>query len=700
MARVIRHEDGSTTTFTDSWEAAEKKEPEMETLPIWEKNMNAEQLAVIRHHEGPIVNYAGAGSGKTRALVHRIARLVDAGVDGRVILAVTFSKKAADEMNGRLRKLQVYDARVGTWHSLCLEIMKEDETEWASWEIDEGNRAKQVLKEITGFKGMSWEDADITKLMSYIGMCKANLIDPGTEASFEMARERGLPARADEAYGRYQVALEDRGILTFDDFLTYVHLHLTTALVKEGERVTRVPSDVNRLRWARRWNFLLQDEAQDANKAQVEIARMLASVHRNYMIVGDPAQSIYGFRGSKPDYLMAFKAEWNATEVSMCSNYRSCDAIVRAANALIRNGKARLPDDMAPMRGEEGSVEYRVAANLDDEANEFAGWIDTLTKDGAEYSDIACLYRTNAQSRALEEALLSKKIPYVIIGSTNFYERKEVKDILGYLRVAAGDDFESVKRCINAPFRYLGKAFVENISDAASIAADDGKVNWTHIVSSVSTRERVQDRQRRSAEEWCRIITEIQGDMQSAKQGLPESKPRSILERLVSRIRYIEWIDKSEGQESIENSQAANVRELCRVAEKFDTVQAFLAYIDENVKAAKKQRRDSQAGGERVVLMSIHRSKGLEWDHVFVAGLNEGILPHARGDIEEERRLAYVAITRARDSLRVSSVREMAMKTGVREVAPSLFVREMGLGETSAADKFSPEMAREIALSP
>jgi DNA helicase-2/ATP-dependent DNA helicase PcrA len=632
-------------------------------LPVWERAMNPEQLEAIRHQDGPCVLLAGAGSGKTRVGCHRVARMVAEGVPGERILVVTFSTKAKDEMNERVTSLGVSSARVGTWHSLCLQILKEDRTKWAGWKIDEKNRAEAILKTVIGYKHLNWRGSDFTKVRQFVGWCKAHLWAPASREAAEHARRQfgGQAELAVRAFDLYNEHVEEAGLLTFDDFLVFAHAHLSI--------------EENRAKWAAKWDYVIQDEAQDASPAQCEIALLLAKDHRNYMVIGDLRQSIYGFRGAAPKYLAEFATVWGAKVIDMNRNYRSARKIVAAANAIIR------PAGLSDLRAErelEGSVAKIASANLDAEAAHFAAWARGLVEnDGAKWSDVTALFRTNAQSRALEEALLRERIPYVVVGGTSFYERKEVKDLLAYLRVASGKDLagDSVKRCINAPFRFLGAAFTERLTEHGAEGGD-----WGKSVRAVAAQAGIQSRQRASAEEWARLVAKV------AESIANEEKPSQILADIINRTQYVTWLQKEEGEESVETSHAANVRELVRVAERFASAESLLAYIEENAKAARKQREDKQAGGERVLLMSIHRSKGLEWSNVFVSGCNEGILPHAKGDVAEERRLAYVAATRARDSLVLSYVLELASAAGIKRALPSRFLADAAIAQASAPE--------------
>ena len=603
---------------------------EQETLPLWERGMNPEQIETIRHTHGPCAVMAVAGAGKTRALVHRMARMVHDGIDPQRILAVTFSKKAADEMNDRLTKLGVTRARVGTWHSLCLQILREDKTPWSSWDVDSKGRFELLVKEAIGFRYMKWEGADLGKICAYIGLCKAHLEMPGSREAME--RAQALPMaegeRAHEAYYIAQKLTEQSGLLPFDDFLVNAWKHLCV--------------EENRLKWARRWDFVLQDEAQDQSLAQKTIAEFLAKDHRNYMVIFDPAQSIYKFRGSVPEVTLAFEKEWGAKRVLMNRNYRSGSSIIRVANDIIRSGKLRLPVDMMAERGTKGSVRVEWCDTPEDEAKALVDcvrhWVDA---DGAQYSDIAVLYRTNAQSRAPEEALLKAKMPYVVAGGASFYERKEIRNLLGYLRVATGKATEDdVRRCINAPFRYLGTAFVDRV--LAKAVPIPHPIPWTSLVHEVAQQAGIQRRQQASAADWGRLIESLRSQ--------ENHRASSVLRYLVHETRYTEWLTKDEGEENTENSHVANVHELIRIASEFTSIEALLTYVNE-MAALSIKNRDAKQKANRVTLMSCHRSKGLEFPHVFLAGVRPGLMPHACGDLEEERRLAYVAVTRARDSL-------------------------------------------------
>lgn len=654
--------------------------------PVYERGANAEQLEVIRHEGGACRVLAAAGSGKTFALVRHIVRLVRVcGIVGKRIIAMTFSTKAAAEMNKRIKELGVTDARVGTWHSFCSQILREDRVEndrgdrVSDWEVDDTNRAKFVLKDVLGYQGMDWKSADLNQMNSFITRCKANLFTPDSPEALALATKMfgGREAsKATEGFHRYNEKLADKGLLTFDDMMVFAIAHL-----EKDENA--------RLNWAAKFDHGLCDEVQDNNGAQERLSFLLFKDHGNYMAIGDCFQSIYGFRGSTPSYLATFEKRWpGARTILLPSNYRSGKKIIDAANGIIANANIEGLEStpMVAMRKEDGTVRVLCAESLDDEAADIANTIQKSYNAGeSEYADHTVLYRTNAQSRGIEEALLNRRIPYIVVGGVSFYDRKEVRDLLAYLRLASGrGKLDDVKRSINTPFRFLGAKFVDRVVDEVS-GEVDSILNWPKVIEDVADQAGLQGRQRDSARGWAAMLRDLQNAMADAlKPGVGEDtikagRPAALLESVVSRTRYIDYLNKEEGSESTENSGAANVREMVRVAERFPTADELLDYIDDTLRKARQQREDKQAGGERVLLMSIHRSKGLEWDHVYVIGMNEMILPHVKGDEEEERRVAYVAATRARNNLVLSYVRRIATRAGVKEAHPSRFLVDTGL---------------------
>lgn len=654
------------------------------------EGMNPEQSLVVEHGDGPLLVAAAAGCGKTKVLVHRVARLVEDGVDAQRILAVTFSVKAAREMNDRLSRLGCNGARVGTFHSLSLQIVREELPALVRWTVDDSDRYRICVKDAVSFRYMDWKSADVTHLLSFIGRCKAAgaTTDPADPKALviaqQMYRKRPIAGREPnlcrQAYETAEIVRRERQILTFDDMLL------------EAWALLSAKEDV-RVRWAARWDHVLQDECQDENFVQHELAGMLARDHRSYMIVGDPAQSIYNFRGANPQAMLKFEADWGARVIRMGRNYRSADSIVELANRSLdaMPPSTHLGVKMLAERGEAGEVKAVVYDDFDAEGEGVTEKILESHEDGRLWKDHVVLFRTNAQSRGVEEALLGARVPYVVIGGTNFYDRREVKDLLAYLRVAEGrGTFDDVRRAINTPFRYLGKAFIDGLENTMSRQRGSEPSSIVEIVRSfVVGPAKLQQRQRTSALEWCQIITQVSLAIKAGEESpvslavddlaRDEAAPARLLEHLVSDLRYAEWLTRDEGTESPENNRVSNVRELVRAAGRFPTVGELLDYVDDTLERAARAKREATSS-DVVTLCSIHRSKGLEWPVVFVLGVNDKILPHAMAeDQDEERRLFYVACTRARDSLQLSCVSRAAVSNRVLDLAPSKFLAEVGI---------------------
>lgn len=669
----------------------EPKPPRAKAASLLEE-LNPEQAEAVKFGEGPLLLAAVAGAGKTRALVHRVAYLVaERGVDPNAILAVTFSKAGADEMNERLEKmLPRSGARIGTFHSVCYEILRA-EAPCGGWTIDSKDRFKYCVKDAAGFRELNWKQCDINLTRHYISYCKAHMARPFSQEAMAIAQNyyrrhgpKAIPQKLNAIYERADEIRCERELLTFDDMLLDA-----AELLQDDEHV--------RLRWAGRWTHVLQDEAQDQNKVQLVLGELLAKDHRNYTLVGDPAQAIYSFRGAMPSMLLSFEQRWGATVIQMARNYRCGQSIIDTANKVLgaMDPSERLDMRMVCEKGTQGTVSCHEYANLDHEANGIAEEVAQLIADGENPRDCCVLYRTNSQSRAPEEAFITRRIPYVVIGGTNFYNRKEVKDLLAYLRVAEGrGTLDDVRRCINAPFRFLGKAFVEKLSAEAKVARAQAKksgkrVHWPSVARETCNQARIQHRQVKSVDEWAELLIES-ADKIAAQPIAPQGsetwdagKPVNLLEDIALATDYYSWLVKDEGEETTENSRVSNVRELIRASRRFPSVGELLDFIDDLTEASNKNRRKKGEKPNKVVLTTLHRSKGLEWKNVFVSGANDYLLPHARcEDIEEERRLFYVGVTRAKERLSISCVIQIVVNNEVLYAQPSPFVYEAGLTPT------------------
>lgn len=648
---------------------------------------NPEQREAIAHDDGPALVLAGAGSGKTRVIVQRVRRLAGQGLAlPSEILAVTFSRGAANVMNTRLADLGVRRIRVGTHHSLSWELLRVERSPFAEWDVDTRDRLRLLAKQVIGHQGMKWRGADLTVVMGYVGLCKANLIDPGTEASLEFARQihrsEPIPAKTPEllaqAYIELTNAQQHRRLLAFDDMLVESH-----RLLAEDPGVLK--------RWSGRWRYIIEDEVQDSSRVQRAIGDLLGREHRNFMVVGDAAQMIYGFRGSTQENLASFVREYSPKVIELGRNYRSGSEIVTSANTLARH--IPMSVQMTSERTESASVSVVRYPDPDTEGEAVAQGALELHEDGTAWGDMAVLYRVNSQSRGVEEACISARIPYVVLGGSNFYERREVQSLLAYLRVAAGDaTFADVRRSLGAPFRFLSKSFLERFeADSAGCRAAS---DWVLLARHFSDEPRVAPLQRVAVLEWAALIESLavstarQKQYASADPG-PHSVavepvatedvrgcfPAGLLEHVIRRTKFQEYLTRDEGAETVENNRVANIRELVRSAGRFKTTVDFLEYVQRVVAASKKKQR-----GDRITLMSIHRSKGLEFDAVFLVGANDGVIPHVKSmDMGEERRLFYVGLTRARDILRLSYVERGATGAGVTSMEPSRFIGGSGL---------------------
>lgn len=650
--------------------------------------LNREQHEAVHARTGPLLVVAIAGAGKTRALIERVRRLVESGVEPTRILAVTFSVKAAKEMTARLSMPAV---RIGTFHSVALQIVRHELPDIGSWRIDDTDRYRACLKDAVSYRYMAWSAADVTYLSSYIGRCKADGARPDSPRAMELAKSayKKKPSASREpvlcvqAYTTAEMIRCDRRLLTFDDLLVEAESALEN---DEGARV----------RWASRWSHVLQDEAQDENLVQHRLVEKLARDHRSYTLVGDPAQSIFSFRGACPTALLTFEADWGAQVVRMGANYRCGRAIVDVANRILRAmpGHTHLGVEIEAQRTETGRVAVTSYEDFDAEGEGVTQKLLESHADGRAWHDHVVLFRTNAQSRGVEECLLSNRIPYIVLGGANFYARREVRDLLAYLRIAAGmGTAEHVRRSINTPFRFLGKAFVEGLED--HLDSYDGLAIIQQIRDYAMCAQGLQQRQRTSAVQFCQLLEQLsqtiaageksQTDMRDTPSEI-SARPAKLLEHLVIDLRYNEWLTRDEGAESPENNRVSNVRELIRAADRFPTVRELLTYVDDTLAKASAAKSGS-GDGDVVTLCSIHRSKGLEWPVVYVIGCNTKILPHAYAeDPLEERRLFYVACTRARDVLELSYVEAAAVGGRVMQLEPSTYLDEAGLVASKGGD--------------
>ncbi|MFM9111526.1 MAG: UvrD-helicase domain-containing protein [Prochlorococcaceae cyanobacterium] len=682
--------------------------------------LNEAQRRAVEHHSGPLLVVAGAGSGKTRALTHRIAHLVGHhGVDPGDLLAVTFTNKAAREMKERLEVLlaqrlaerqfgqpwrtlpaieqkqlrgRIYrevikDLWIGTFHALFARLLRFDidklkDPEGLSWtrqfSIYDENDAQSLVKEIvTQDLQLDPKRFEPKKVRWAISNAKnQGLLPEQLEAAAEGLRERKLA----EAYRLYRRALAANNALDFDDLLL-----LPVQLLRQNAEV--------RAYWHRRFRHVLVDEYQDTNRTQYELIKLLvADGHdpgsiddwqgRSVFVVGDADQSIYSFRaadlktllGCQPDFGAGAPPADPATMVKLEENYRSTATILEAANALIAHNSERIDKVLRPTRGEGEPIRL---TRCDDEIAEAEAVVHGMrTLEAAHpdlrWGDMAVLYRTNAQSRALEEALVRWGIPYLVVGGLRFYDRREVKDVLAYLRLLVNPaDTVSLLRVLNVPRRGIGKTTVERLTDAANQL---GLPLWEVIADPEAVRS-LAGRSARGLLQFQELIN----DLQRLRQ---EAPPAEMVQRVMEQSGYLAELI-AEGTDEAEERRR-NLQEL---------VNATLQYQEENEEgslegflasaALASDADDKDTAADRVTLMTLHASKGLEFPVVFLVGLEQGLFPSYRslddpGALEEERRLCYVGLTRAKERLFLSHACERRLWGGMREPAvPSVFLSEL-----------------------
>ena len=613
---------------------------------------NEQQQEVINFNEGSCLVVAVAGAGKTTAVVHRIDRMLKEGIaDNSDILATTFTKKAAGEMNDRLKALgnDIEKIQVSTFHSICYKIIREElNIRKIKYELDaNGNKSKSLLKFVLGYQNMDWKNANISEVDCFISNCKNSLIRP-----FEInIMESGMLLK--QAYQLYEKFREERGFLTFDDLPIR-----TYEIFNEHPEVLK--------KWQQRFKFIIVDEYQDSNKANFEIMRLLALPENNIMVVGDDDQSIYGFRGAIPEYMLTFEHTFKSNVVRMEKNYRCPKTIQQIANPLIHYNIKRLSKTLSAEKDLKGTLQILSGFDFDEESVNVLEYIKTLQDfENKNYKEIAILYRTNAQSRALEDRFILEGIPYELVGGFNFYNRKEIKDILHYFYAAFDYQHKSdegYERIINVPFRYLGKAFLDSIGDYQK----KNKISFDAALRDIPSTAN----QTKSIDELLEVIDFIKKNK--------DIEAQNLISAVVNKIGYMDYLAKQEGDSEGESNKSSNVKELIRASSKFSTVQMFLDYIE--MLSTKKKKNQPK---NKVILSTIHRAKGLEYSNVIVVGMNEMILPHGKNNIgdglEEERRLAYVAVTRTKENLMLSHVQTASIGGGTRDLKPSRFLYEMGL---------------------
>lgn len=626
--------------------------------------LNPQQAEAVINTEGPMLIMAGAGSGKTKVLTCRVANLLQKGVRPYRILAITFTNKAAAEMRERVNNMSgpaAKDVWLFTFHAFCARFLRMEIDKLPGYggnfaiydTADSQNLIKQILKE------MNLDDKRFqpSGILSRISNAKNALQDA---AAF--ARQAGdfYEQKVADIYSRYEQKLQLNNALDFDDLLM-----LSIKLLQENKEVREKYQD--------RFDYLLVDEYQDTNHAQYLLTKFLAAKHRNICVVGDADQSIYGWRGADIQNILDFEKDYpDAKVIKLEQNYRSTQIILDAANAVIENNTGRKPKNLWTENKNGADIIYFQAVDERDEARFVIEQLQNLQRtENKKLGDMAILYRTNTQSRIFEEMLIKSGISYNMVGGLKFYERKEIKDIIAYLRVIFNPaDSLSLLRIINVPKRGIGDASLAKIQ--AYAAANN--VSLFEAVSNAAAIDGLSSRFVSKLDDLAGIIFEL---MNLAN----EAPVEDLIDRVLRDTGYLEELENERTPQA--QSRIDNLHELISVAQEFaaseeeNNLENFLAHV-----ALVSDIDDTELGEDAITLMTLHSSKGLEFPVVFLVGMEEGLFPHARTlmdetEIEEERRLCYVGITRAKEKLFLSSTKMRTIYGNTVTYPPSRFLQEI-----------------------
>lgn len=614
------------------------------------QNLNPKQREAVLATDGPVLILAGPGSGKTKTLTHRIAYLLETGVLAERILAVTFTNKADEEMKQRIgalvgaRAIGAGGIFIGTFHAFTLRILRAHAEKlgfFKNFTIFDDDDSLSLIKEIM-------KDAEINPKQFAAGMISNVISGLKNEltAPDQYAEATGLqdlvPKIVHKVYAEYVKRLHDANAMDFDDLLMHTaHLFETHPEILAS--------------YQERFHYIHVDEWQDTNHAQYRIIKKLAETHNNIAVVGDDAQGIYSFRGADYRNIMNFEKDWPGAKIIILDqNYRSTQPILDAARELIsRNTNQKEKKLWTELKGGE-MITLTATSDEHKEADSIGNKIEELLRKGFSRKDIVVLYRTNAQSRTIEETLLSRRLPYKIIGGTRFYQRKEVKDVLAYTRYLMNPhDFVNLKRIINTPPRGIGKR--------------------TFLAYAAKNTAALRGTEQESIAQFDALI-------QKLKEEIAETAPAFFLKNLLAKIRYRDYLEDSSTNA---DERWENVEELINLATPYDAFPCpnGMSKLIEDVTLMSDQDQVHQSN-DVIHLMTLHAAKGLEFRAVFMIGLEEGIFPHSRAlftphDLEEERRLCYVGITRAKEKLFLSFAMRRTQFGSTQVNPPSRFIGEL-----------------------
>ncbi|HUV42020.1 MAG TPA: UvrD-helicase domain-containing protein [Sedimentisphaerales bacterium] len=632
--------------------------------------MNYDQLTVcqqkaVSHRDGPLLVIAGPGSGKTRVITCRIAALIASGVRAGSICALTFTNKAADEMKTRyLDTPGAYGgAHISTFHSLCVKILRNYADAAGirpNFSIYDAAEQAACIRQAVKDCELETKSFPPARMLDAISALKQRLIDFET---FHQQADEFFTRNVARVYAAYQSVLTKANALDFDDLL------MKTALMLEAyPDICRQLGD--------RFKFILIDEYQDTNHAQYKIAKSIASVHGNICVTGDPDQSIYRWRGADIGNILAFEKDWpDAVVVKLEQNFRSVPDILSIADSLISFNRSRKPKTLIPTKNAAGSVCVQVFEDEIEETESAAQQIRQLIAEGASAKDTAVFYRVNSMSRLLEKAFIRNEIPYQIVRGVEFFGRKEIRDVLAYLKVLVNpSDQVALLRIINTPARGIGKTTISKIGAYA------GLTNIT-FYNAIARAAQVQSLSQASKTKVAVFVDLIERFRQTTLN-TGQSMPVAAVIELVFNDSGLAQSLKEQGQQA--GDAIDNVNELINDAAQYQRSAEQPSLLDYLQQISLFSDVDSyDTGSQRVALMTLHNAKGLEFENVFIVGLEDGLLPHERScddaeEMEEERRLFFVGITRAKTNLYISSARYRTIHGQLLRTTPSPFLYELG----------------------
>ncbi len=647
--------------------------------------LNEQQRVAVQTTEGPLLVFAGAGSGKTRVITNRIAYLItEKNVSPKNIMAVTFTKKAAGEMQERvvslLKELNI-DTKdvplIGTFHSIGALFLRQNARDvglMPNFSICDSTDTENLIKDILIEKNIDVKQIKPESIAYFISDAKNELISP---EQFSQHYGGFIEDIVADIYPLYQKQLRLQNSVDFGDLI-----YLTVKLLSEDKKVLSYYQDIYR--------YILIDEYQDTNTAQYMFAKLLSQKYQNICVVGDDDQGIYGWRGADIKNIQSFERDFkNVKVVKLEQNYRSTGNVISAAMSVIQQNVFRVNKKLWTEKDSGNPITVYQARDQDDEAQYVVDEINRLRRNGISLVDIAVLYRTNYQSRAIEEAMLKNGIPYKLVGGFRFYDRKEIKDILSYMRFIFNlkDDL-SITRILNTPNRKIGPksiAAIHSIAKKCGCSIGEVLVGAYSIKNSLEKHGEMSDKVYKKVETVMDEIinflpiVDLFGSLYFESQGMDVL---SVIDLILEKTKYIEWFDDSSQEAEYKKE---NIEELKNVAaaysQKFgnNSLEIFLQEIN---LIELEQSKNQDGSGNYVNLMTLHSSKGLEFDYVFIVGVEEGILPHSRSftdeeELEEERRLCYVGITRAKEKLYLTFSERRLSREGYSTQIPSRFLGEI-----------------------